>query len=189
MKKFILISVLSCLLLNSVFAQSLHVGIKAGGDFQKIKGQYFNEGLKFGYHAGVFAEIGLPFTKIGLQPEIYFSQVNKRVYTGFGFTGLEDVKLNYINIPVLLNFKPLPFLSLQAGPQFGVLVNKDKSISQNGKDVFKSNDAGIAAGLQLNLTKIKIYARYIAGLSDVNNTTTGKWHNQNIHLGVGFRLF
>lgn len=187
MKRKIILPVIFCLFLNAAFAQSFHFGIKAGGDLQKINEQSFTEGFKFGYHAGAFAEIGLPLTKISLQPEIYFSQVNKRVYTGIDISGFEDIKLSYINIPVLLNFKLLPVLSFQTGPQFGVLV-KDKSISQNGQDALKSGDVGITAGLQLNVTKIKIYARYIAGLNDVNNTNTGKWRNQAIHAGVGFRI-
>ena len=175
---------------TAVTAQSLHFGLKAGGDMHKISGSSFNDEFNLGYHVGAFAEIGLP-GKIGLQPEVYFSQVNTTVFTGSGFTGLENYKLSYLNIPILLSFKVAPVLNIQAGPQFGILMNKDKGLVENGREVFKSGDVGIAAGLQFNFTKLKIYGRYVAGLNDVNNigASSNKWNNQMIHAGVGIRLF
>ena len=190
MKKIIFLFLIWLFSFSDLSAQSFHFGLKAGGDLLKINGQSFKEEFKFGYHEGAFAEIGLPFTKIGLQPEVYFSQVNKRVYTGIGISGLEDITLSYINIPVLLNFKVAPMLSLQAGPQFGIMINKEESVTQTGKDALKDGDVGIAAGLQFNLKKIKLYGRYFAGLNDINNhISSGDWHNRVIHLGIGFRLF
>ena len=192
MKKIILLLLITFSLFSDLSAQGLHFGLKLGADMHKISGTSFQDKYNVGYHAGVFAEINLP-GKIGIQPEAYYSQVNPKVATGtsgiYGFNNVTKIKLSYLNFPILLNFKVAPMLSFQAGPQFGVLINKDKSISQNGKDAFKSGDVGIAAGLQVNVTKVKIYARYVAGLNDLNNTNTGKRRNQAIHLGLGLRLF
>lgn len=194
MKKII---ILTCACLSAVLvsnAQSFHLGLKGGADLHKIDGSSFKDQFNAGYHAGAFAEIGLP-GKIGLQPEAYFSQVNTttRASVGsvFGFSGITKVKLSYLNFPILLNLPLAPTLSLQAGPQFGILMDKNKTLAQNGKEAFKSGDVGIAAGLQINLTKLKIYGRYIAGLNDVNNdnSNNNKWHNQVITIGAGFRLF
>ena len=192
MKKYILFSLITLFFVCDISAQGLHFGLKGGADLHKISGTSFQDQYNVGYHAGVFAEINLP-GKIGIQPEAYYSQVNPKVATGtagiYGFNNVTKIKLSYLNFPILLNLRVAPMLSFQAGPQFGILINKDKSIAQNGKDAFKSGDVGIAAGLQVNVTKIKIYARYVAGLNDVNNTNTGRWRNQAIHLGLGVRLF
>lgn len=193
MKKIIFIS--SALLLCSclVSAQGLHFGLKGGTDFHKIDGEKFKDNTDIGYHLGAFLEIGLP-GKIGVQPEAYFSQVNPKTTANpdpldFDFGNASHAKLTYLNIPVLLNINVVKVLSVQAGPQFGILMNKDKTLYQNGTEAFKSGDVGIAAGVQLNITKLKIYLRYVAGLNDVSNYSERKWHNQDIHLGIGFRLF
>ena len=38
-------------------AQSFKLGVKVGGNMNKIQGQSFSDGFKFAYHAGAFAEI------------------------------------------------------------------------------------------------------------------------------------
>jgi hypothetical protein len=44
-------------------------------------------------------------------------------------------------------------------------------------------------GLQLNISKLKIYGRYAVGLSNINDIDNqDKWKNQTIQLGVGFAL-
>ena len=191
MKKIIIITIPFLLTGMFSFAHGFHFGLKAAADIHKIDGQAFKQEYNLGYSAGVFAEIKLP-GKIGLQPEVYYSEVNPRPESSssaiYGFNGITKIKLSYINIPILLNFKILPVLSFQVGPQFGIMTNKSKNILQNGKDAFKSGDVGVAAGLQVNVAKIKIFGRYVAGLNDVNNANSGKWHNQSIHVGLGIRI-
>lgn len=174
-------------------AQTLNLGVKAGGTLGKIDGQQFKDGFKFGIHAGFFAEIGLG-EKWGIQPEVLFNQTNTTVKDN---VTADDVlnqgkkgHLNYLSIPVLLNFKPANILTLQAGPQFGILMNKDNNLVQNGKDAFKSGDFAIDLGAQLNLGKLKVYGRYNIGLSDARNvsdvTDDSKWTNQQIQIGIGY---
>jgi hypothetical protein len=190
MKKIISLTPMMLLFSICSIAQSFHFGLKGGVDMHKIDGSGFKDKVNAGFHIGAFAELGLP-GKIDIQPEVYYSQVNPETETTVGgvVTPSQKIKLGYLNIPVLLNIKLAKVLSVQAGPQFGILVNKDEDAVQNGKNAFKNGDVGIAAGLQLNFTKLKAYARYVAGLNDINNTNSGKWHNQAIHVGLGFRIF
>jgi len=125
-------------------AQGFHLGIKGGANLNKMNGQAFDQGFKFGYNVGAFAELN--FTPMwGIQPELMFNQSNYR--TGDHFSdiypgGVDDVKgkLNYLTIPILLSFRPIPLLSLQAGPQFGIKLNKDEHLVNNAGDAFKSGD-------------------------------------------------
>ena len=190
-----ILSFLMCFLIvsKSGFAQGFHIGLKAGANLQKIDGVPFKDKFTFGYQTGAFATIGIT-SKIGIQPEILFSSVNSDTATQFstvyGFNKIDKVKLNYLDIPVLLNIHAAPFLTLQFGPQFSVLLDKNKSLLKNGETAFKQGSISAAAGLQFNLAKFKIYGRYVAGLSNLNQVNNNnEWKNRNIQVGIGFKIF
>ncbi len=103
MKKIFLFAVSATLLTTIASAQSFHFGLKLGADFHKIDGAAFKDEFNLGYHAGAFAEIGLA-GKLGVQPEVYFSQVNVDTASEFSsihLTQISKVQLKYIAIPVL----------------------------------------------------------------------------------------
>ena len=80
-------------------------------------------------------------------------------------------------------------MALQVGPQFGILMDQNKKLLQNGQDAFKSGDFSMLGGIQLKLLKFRIYGRYAIGLSDINNiSNSDKWKSQSIQLGVGISL-
>lgn len=173
-------------------AQKFQFGIKAGLDIHKIEGQSFDEKFAYGYQAGAFAVVPLS-EKFAIQPEIIFSQVNvdtsSDITSTYDFKNLDKVKLKYFKIPLLLNYNPNKFVSLQAGPQFGILLDDESTLLENGKSAFKKGDFSMIAGLQLNISSIKIYGRYGIGLNNINDIDNKeKWKNQNIQLGVGFKF-
>lgn len=179
---------------NAAFCQKINFGFKAGTDLHKITGKSFNEQFDFGYHVGAFVEIRVK--KIGIQPELYFSQVNTKTANTLNLpnniSSVRTIKLSYLNIPILVNFNFNKIVALQAGPQFGILVNQSGTVIQNGQDAFKNGDFSLAAGLQIKLMKFRFYGRYVIGLSDVNAATNisdqGSWKSQTIHLGVAFSI-
>ena len=194
MKKITLFLAAGFLLLaGQLNAQSLDLGVKAGASLGKIDGQSFKDGYNFGVHAGFFAEIGLG-EHWGIQPEVLFNQTKTQVRSEASVADVlkQGTKghLNYLSIPVLLNFKPVNILTIQAGPQFGILMNKDNNLVENGKEAFKSGDFAIDLGAQVNLGSLKIYGRYNIGLSDARDvsdvTDNSKWKNQQIQLGIGY---
>lgn len=170
-------------------AQSFSIGVKAGADMHKLDGQSFSDNFSFGYHAGVFARIGIT-PKLGIQPEVLFSQVNVDTSDRFSdiyrFRSLSQVKLQYLRIPILLDYKIVPALSLQAGPHFAVLMDQNLNLVQNGKKAFSRHDVGLLAGVQVRLSKLRIYGRYILGVSNMNDIDDKeRWNNQTVQLGVG----
>ncbi len=44
-----------------------------------------------------------------------------------------SIRLGYLSIPVLLRYNVGNMLTLNVGPQFGILINKDKSVLKNGE--------------------------------------------------------
>jgi hypothetical protein len=175
-------------------AQGLHLGIKAGANLFKVDGESFSQEYKFGYNIGAFSEIN--FTpNIGIQPELLFNQTNYRTGTQFsdlysgGINNYEG-KLSYLSIPVLLNLRPIPLLSILVGPQFGILLNKNEHLTYQAQQAFKSGDFSLVGGAQLNLASIKVGARYVIGLNNINDVNDqSSWKNQGWQLYAGFRIF
>lgn len=193
MKKIIPLAICIFCITKFSVAQSVHAGIKTGADLYKISGVPFSNKFTFGYHAGAFAEIKFN-KKYGIQPEVLFNSVNadtaQSFSTLYGFNSIKKVNFKYLSLPILFTYKLAPFLKLQAGPQFGILLNKSESLLKNGENAFRQGSLAFAGGLQFNFKKIKVYGRYVAGINDVNNTKENvKWHNQTIQAGVGLRLF
>lgn len=192
MKTKILSLALVTIISTTAFAQKIHVGFKGGASINKLTGKSFKEEFSFGYHLGGFVEIGLG-KKFGIQPEILFSQTNVDTSNTFSsvyqFKRLDKVQLKYLSFPILLNIKPAKILTLQVGPQFGILTNKSNTLLQNGKQAFKGGDLSILGGVQINIKHLNIYGRYTVALSNINDIDNKeKWKNQSIQLGIGFTL-
>ena len=192
MKTKLLILAIFCITAGTVTAQKLHIGFKGGANINKLTGKSFDDQFSFGYHVGGFVSVGLG-KKFAIQPEILFNQINVDTSSNYSaiyqFKIVNKVQLKYLSIPIMLNYKPIKFITLQAGPQFGILTNKSKTLVQNGKEAFKTGDLSILAGAQVNISHINIYARYAVGLSNINNIDDQqKWKSQSIQLGVGLTL-
>ena len=191
---------LSVLLALVLMAQAsmaqFHLGIKGGANITKIDGKSFRDEFRYGYHLGGFAEIGLG-GRLSIQPEVLFNQYQTRVDSSFktvyqnavAFSDYKDIKLNYLSIPIMLNYNVGKLLTLQAGPQFGILMDQDKNLFQNGKNAFKKGDLSLAGGAVINISSIRLIGRYFVGVSDVSDISNqNKWKNQGFQLGLGLAL-
>jgi hypothetical protein len=194
MKKLLTSAVFVIVVSAVTNAQKLNFGGKLGANLTKISGQAFKEGYSLGYHVGAFAEIDLG-KSWGIQPELLWNQTNTKpasstnqVLNGWK-DNTKDIKLNYITIPLLLRFNVAPVLTLNLGPQYGILLNKDESLWSNGKQAFKSGDFSLTAGATVNLSKLRFYGRYNVGLNDINDVDNqDKWRSQQMQFGVGVAL-
>lgn len=178
---------------STVVAQDFEAGLKAGAEIHKVDGKAFADEFSYGYHAGAFAQLKFG-KKWGIQPEVLFSSVKVDTSSSFSsvydFNNVKDVKLQYLKIPLFLTYNPNPFVTLQVGPQYGILLQKDKSLVENGQAAFSSGDFSMVGGLQLNIAKLRIYGRYAVGLNNINDIDDqDKWKNQNIQVGIGYALF
>lgn len=197
MKKSLLLAVL-VFASATIFAQGFKIGPKVGINASGLNEKKISEGFDFGYQAGLFSEI--MFTKgFGIQPELLFTQTNLKRADNLStvvpeLSQVNEIKLNYLSVPVLLNFKPVKFVTFQVGPQFSMLRNKEQSLGSNATAAFKSGDVALLGGVQLKVLSFRIYARYAVGLSDVSNlqsatnaAATG-WKTRSIQAGVGLAL-
>lgn len=172
-----------------------HLGVKGGANITKVDGKSFKDEFRYGYHLGGFAEIRMG-NKFVLQPEVLFNQYATKLDSSFKnvyqdvFNGNSNIKLNYISIPIVLNYKLIgSFLSLQAGPQFGILIDQSRTTLQNGADAFKKGDLSMLAGLNFKVGAMRINGRYAIGLNNISDITDdNKWNSQGFQLSVGLAL-
>ncbi|TAL47379.1 MAG: PorT family protein, partial [Chitinophagaceae bacterium] len=124
MKTKLATMVVAVLVMQAASAQ-IRIGAKAGTNIVKVEGKTFKDEFRYGYHLGGFAEIVLtPDKKLSLQPEVLFNQYSttldssfKEIYENVINSKQSSVKLNYLSIPILLNYKLIGPVYLQAGPQ------------------------------------------------------------------------
>lgn len=188
--------IVALLVVQASIAQ-FRIGGKAGTNIVKVQGKSFDDEFRYGYHVGGFAEIVLTKDKkLSLQPEVIFNQYSttldssyKEIYENIINSSQSKVKLNYLAIPILLNYKLIGPLHLQVGPAFGILMDQNKNFLQNGADAFKNGDFSMVGGAQVRLSKIYLTGRYVIGLSNINDIDNqDKWKSQVVQLSIGLTL-
>tara|TARA_R110002049_G_scaffold28772_5_gene98153 strand:- start:2460 stop:3053 length:594 start_codon:yes stop_codon:yes gene_type:complete len=186
MKKLFLFTALCLFLTVSSFAQGVvRFGAKAGLNIASIGGDAYVTGFsgfdsRTSFHLGGLVEI--PITeKISVQPEVLYSSQGSKF--NFGFGSNPDVKLDYINVPILGKYHIIEGLSGELGPVIGVLVNAKATGDGEDEDIkefYKSTDIGVAIGASYRLPMGVFFSlRYNKGVTDINDDPDISAKNQN----------
>ena len=196
MKKELFILAIAIAATGSVNAQDVKIGAKVGLNLANITGDFDGDDLdaKTGFNLGVFAEISLS-DKLIFQPELLFStQGAKSEETNYNYS----LKLNYLNIPLMIKYAVTDKFALELGPQVGFLLSANEEETFNGetasdeedvKDYFKSIDFGLNFGASFDVSeKIIIGARYNLGLSNISDIEDINVKNSLFSLSVGYRF-
>lgn len=180
MKKTLL--TLSFVFISAIaFSQAkLEIGIKAGANFANTN--VTDAESITALHGGAYGLIKL--ANIGIQPEILWSK------QGNSFSGGSEINLNYVNIPVMLKIYLPAGLNLQAGPQFGMLLKAEDEDGVDIKDGIKGSDISAAMGAGWDAPfGLQFSARYVLGLSDINDGLGTEVKNRTFQLSIGYSLF
>jgi Outer membrane protein beta-barrel domain len=173
-------------------------GAKVGVNVNKITGKSYKEGFNYNFQAGGFVQFNFS-SRLGLQPEINFVQTSTEfsndasdVYNDIFRDGSQkSAKLNYLEVPVLLNINvgPSKRVKLQIGPAYGGLLKQTVDSLKSGGSIYKNGEWSAIAGLWLQLPLVHIGARYKAGLTNINAIDDRQsWKNQSIQMFIGITL-
>lgn len=207
MKKVILLAMIAIIgMANFSIAQSdtdprerIRFGAKAGANYSNVydtEGEEFRADGKIGFAGGVF--VAIPIGKfIGIQPEIQFAQKGFKAtgsILGSDYTFTRTT--SFIDVPLLVQFKPIEYVSIVAGPQYSYLF-KQKDVFSNTlftveqdfeNDNIRKNILCFLIGLDFNIKHIVIGTRF--GIDMLNNngdntSSTPRYKNIWLQLTVG----
>ena len=170
-------------------------GLKAGVNINKIDGKAYKDGFNYNFQGGAFAQFNFSKT-FGIQPEVNFVQTQSEftddpntIYDDlFGGGTQHKAKLNYLEVPVLLNINvgPSKRVKLQLGPSYGALLDQTVDSLKSNGNIFKNGDWSAIGGIWFQLPFVNLSARYKIGLSDINDIDNRqKWRTQAIQISAG----
>lgn len=209
--KRIFLTVIAVLAIGSMNAQEIKYGVKAGLNISTFNGDVadFDVKSKAGFHIGALVEIKLT-DKFSIQPELLYSMQGAK--TEFSFSDefssaseKNDIKLGYLNIPIMAKYYVAPGFSVEAGPQIGFLLSAKneytahyfigEELSDSGerdiKDATKSVDFGFNFGAGYDFTdNIFVQARYNLGLTSTSENAINEFDPKNgvFQLSLGYKF-
>ncbi|MEP6804416.1 MAG: porin family protein [Flavobacterium sp.] len=189
--------------------EKVKLGVKAGLNISSLNfdENELNSSNKAGFTAGIMVEIPI-IKNFSLQPEVLYSQQGAK--SSFWDNDVTNsnykstIKLNYLNIPVMLKYYVIKGLSVQAGPQIGILLKannkyQDNFLGYENQESFDLKDysAGIDTSVNLGLGyqfKDKFYTdlRYNISYSnvfkdgDVNHFVNSNMKNRVFQVTIGY---
>lgn len=178
------------------FAQQF--GAKAGMNVSTISDEGFDDTKsKVGYYAGVFMNVPVS-ESFSIQPEVLYNNLGSKVS---GTTYSSTLNLDYVAVPVMFQYKATPQFYLEAGPEFGFLVNakhkldngSSSTVTELDKEDFNSFNMGVGLGLGFDISKnVGLNARYVAGFSDITKesgpSTDAKNKNNAFQVGLNIKF-
>ncbi len=180
------------------------LGIKGGVNLSNVydsEGEDFVADSKVGFALGGFVSIPLG-RYFGIQPEIMFSQKGfKSTGTFLGSTYEMTRTTNFIDVPILVSFKPVESVSILFGPQFSYLSKQTDdfeggTIDSTQEEEFsnaniRKNIFGLTGGVDFNIDHMVIGVR--AGWDVKNNdgegnSETPRYKNMWYQATIGYRF-
>jgi len=171
-------------------AQHFNIGVKGGiNAYTTAQENISKVEPKLGLHLGLMGHAHLS-RQFALQPELVFSMQGSR-YTASGND--VNLSLNYINIPLLLQYMYDNGFRLQAGPQIGILASakaKTNNTTVDVKDDLQTLDIGLGVGMSYvnPATDFGFDVRYNHGLSNINKNKTSGNYNRGFQVGVFYLI-
>lgn len=177
------------------------LGIKAGVNISNVYDEHNNDFVadsKVGFVGGGF--FALPFgTYLGFQPEVLYSQkgfkaTSSSILGDFDYTHTSS----YLDIPLQLQIKPIPMLTILVGPQFSYLLKTKNNFNGNvtttqEEDInsrnYRKNIYGFVVGADVHLNSFIITGRagWDINQSDIDgDTTKPRYKNQVLQFMLGY---
>ena len=168
------------------------LGLKAGATYSNFVG---TDAASYkdvvGFHAGIFANIGLS-SMVAFQPELLYSQKGAKSQTILGDYATR--RLHYLDVPLAFHVNA-DGLFFEAGPQVGVLLAAQDNYGSTSTSIDRNNfnafDLGYLVGLGYQRkTGLGIGLRYNGAFTNYRaSTTIGSTTFQSQARNSAFQLY
>lgn len=175
----------------------MSVGVRAGFSLADLSIKDAADTLepdnRTGLVAGVFVIVPTG-SLVAFQPEVLVSMQGAKVSD---LANRATIKLDYLQVPLLARIKPSKSpIGLLLGPSLGYRLNAKvtgnglSDAEQDIEDQVKKTDVGFVAGVALDAAHLVIDARYIWGLTNINDDSTdpSTIKNRVAQITFGFRF-
>lgn len=188
---------------NDDIRERLSIGLRVGGNLSNVydeQGDNFVADNKIGFVAGGF--LSIPIGRfLGFQPGAYYSQK--------GFEGSGNIlgapyaftrTSSFLDIPLLLEIKPVGFLTIVAGPQYSYLLRQKDEFETNlgtveqeeefENDDIRKNIFGLTGGVDFNVNNLVIGARaaFDVQRNGEDGSNTPRYKNVLYQATIGWRF-
>lgn len=170
------------------------LGLKTGLNYSHFNNTGLEESTisadwKTGFVFGFFVEMKIA-DKMYFQPEaLYSSMGGKNIST---INGENNLRLNYLSVPVSLKYEFAPKFKLAGGVQLSWILQATNLRLDTKTDVtstVRNSDIALHGGVEFwPNKKVSIGAKYLHGLTDVEFYTGTKAFNQGMQFSVGVKL-
>ncbi|WP_417444873.1 porin family protein [Joostella sp.] len=206
MKKLFFIAVAVFGFIATTNAQGFNYGIKGGTNFSNISGDNGDvDNARVALYGGLFAEYAFS-DRVSIQPEVlYSSQGAHETFKTFDASGVNSlettVRLEYLNVPVMLKYRVYKGLNVQVGPQVGFLLNAEQEVESgsNGYELAETTtninefvtdvNFGVNFGLGYELNNGLFFdGRYNLGVIDIAQMDNQEFKNHTFQVGFGYKF-
>ncbi|HVZ95351.1 MAG TPA: porin family protein [Chitinophagaceae bacterium] len=186
--KQISVLILSLLMLKVAKAQEVLLGVKGGFNIADLHySDNTSTNSKVGVHLGVLAHIRAS-EKWAVQPEFMYSLEGANNIDGGGV----NYRLNYLDVPVLLQYLIGKGFRLEGGPQIDFLLSAKAKTNNITATTTRFQSTGISFPLGFSFISTNgwgVDARYAFGMSNINATKNNPTIQSNVfQFGIFYQV-
>lgn len=173
-------------------------GVKGGFNMSNLyTDDADDENILYGFNAGVYAT--LPVSDfVAIQPELLFTTRGSELeYNNALAQGNVKLKLNYIELPLLVRVNITKNFNIHAGGYASYMVSAKSTgdgdfefENQYNTDDFNKFDAGLAGGIGVDFSPLSVGLRYNYGLTTIekDGDDSSDLKNSNLSLYLSYKL-
>ena len=170
---------------STAFAQG--VGVKGGVLFADLSSDAVKLDKKTGFEGGLFID--------GSRDSVVTAQIEFNFLQKKAASGSSDVKLNYVEVPVMARINIGSRATngagvyILAGPSFQAKISETVG-SSTSSDGFQGFDIGLVGGVGFEAARIGVEGRYTKGFRQVNKTfsSTNELKSQQFAILASIRF-
>jgi Outer membrane protein beta-barrel domain len=187
MKKMLLV-VAATLFFAATQAQ-IGFGPKGGLNSYALSSNVDDKSFVSGPHFGIFSQINIT-EQFSIQPELVYSKQGN----GYETNGVkESTSLDYLNVPIMLQFNTKSGFSFEVGPELGFLMSakykEDGTVKRDVKQSFKGTNFSVGLGLVYRMKMgLGFGFRYNMGLSNVSSVANTEAKSTGGQLGISYKF-